>query len=320
MGNGRKSSLLRRLLRGAGVIVLLAGAGAGAVVVWLAERDPLAALPVAAGAASVEEQRVEQVDGRQWRRLVLSDPVVGRISLIVSLPDPLPARRLPIVVLLGGIKMGAESVRYMPAPGMNAIVGYDWPIDRDVPAGALLSGRAFDLYGQVLQVPGQVVASIDWLAAQPWADSERISLLGFSLGALAAPAVQRLAEARGRPIGWTVIAYGGAPLGALLAADPSLIPAPYGPFLGPAIGLVLRPLEPTAHLPHLSGRFLAIGASDEDIIPAAAATRLHGAIPEPKTITVVDGGHIATNRRGILDEAARITNAWLIEQQAINPP
>jgi predicted esterase len=81
-----------------------------------------------------------------------------------------------------------------------------------------------NLYHRVMTIPGQVASALRWLIEQSWADAERHSLLGFSQGALAVPAVQDLAAPDGIRIGWIIIAYGGAPLGALLAANPHLKP------------------------------------------------------------------------------------------------
>jgi dipeptidyl aminopeptidase/acylaminoacyl peptidase len=45
-----------------------------------------------------------------------------------------------------------------------------------------------------LAITAQVNSALSWLIAQPWADRQRISLLGFSLGALAAPAIEDVGE------------------------------------------------------------------------------------------------------------------------------
>ena len=64
-------------------------------------------------------------------------------------------------------------------------------------------------------------------------------------------------------VGWTIIAYGGAPLGALLAADPNMKPAWLGVALAPLVDLVSHSLEPTVHLPRLSGKFLVLEGRDD---------------------------------------------------------
>ena len=80
------------------------------------------------------------------------------------------------------------------------------------------------LYKGVYHAPGQITAAIEWIATQRWAEIERISLLGFSVGAIVAPAVQHLLERRGTiNIGWTVLAYGGADIGKIVNYNPCLL-------------------------------------------------------------------------------------------------
>ncbi|MDB5405185.1 MAG: hypothetical protein JWL84_97, partial [Rhodospirillales bacterium] len=239
------------------------GAGAVAFVSWLGLRDPLAALPRATENPVATGFAAEPRDGRSLQHVVLDAPGVGRIGLAISLPDPLPKRSLPIVVVVGGLATGERNIRQVHGVGDNAIVGYDWPIQTRLLWGWDFIREAPDLYDRALCVPGQIAAALDWLAGQGWADAQRISLLGYSLGALAVPAAQRLAEFRGRVIGWTVLAYGGAPVGALLAANPYLKPRWAAPILSRVADLVFRPVEPGEHLPHLRGRFLLVGGRDD---------------------------------------------------------
>ncbi len=160
------------------------------------------------------------------------------------------------------------------------------------------------------------------LAGQGWADPQRISLLAFSLGALAAPAAQRLAELRGRAIGWTALAYGGSPIGALLAANPYLKPSWAAPILSRIADLVLRPVEPGEHLPHLRGRFLVVGGRDDSFVPEEAARRMRDLAPEPKTIVLLEGGHmgVGADRQALLAEIIAVTTRWLADEKAVNPP
>ena len=179
----------------------------GTTVAWLAWRDPLSALPRAEGPVNAVPGRPQREPGRRLRHYVLRAPDLGHIGLTVSLPDPLPERPLPVLVVRGGAKTGRKNLRQIPATGANVLVGYDWPLPRKLPKGLDLARELPGLYSQVLAVPGQVAAVIGWLAGQPWADGERISLLGFSLGALVAPAAQRVTQSSGHDIGWAVLAY-----------------------------------------------------------------------------------------------------------------
>ena len=170
-------------------------------------------------------------------------------------------------------------------------------------------------------------AGIDWAAVQPWADPDRISLLAFSLGALAAPATQRLAASAGRTIGWTVLAYGGAGLGEMLAGHPRFQPATFGldwakPALARTTDILLRPVEPAMHLPHLKGRFLVIAGETDRFVPETAARRFRDLTPEPKTILRLPGDHmgIGPGQQALLDEIIRASRDWLRREGAIDPP
>ncbi len=288
---------------------------------WLALRDPLAALPRADNSLPAAAGPVERRGGRQLRRHVLQSTSVGAIGLTVSLPDPLPDQPLPVLLVLGGLKGGEKNLRHMPMAGANAFAAYDWPLPRKLPRGGDLLRAAPELYRGLLAAPGQIAASIAWLAAQPWADTRRISLLGFSLGALVVPAAQRVAQADGQIIGWTVMAYGGTDLGKMLAAHPRIALGMASPLAETVAGLLLRPLEPAVHLPELSGQCLLIGGSDDQLIPNASARRMRELTPEPKSIVLLKSQHLGmgAGQEALMEEIVELTARWLIERGAVNP-
>ncbi len=310
---------MRSALKRSALLVL---AALGLAVAWFALRDPYGALPLAGSAPVVVEDRTAPANGRTLRTVTLREPALGEISFVLSLPDPLPERPLPIVVVLGGLGRGAENLSPLPDPGDNVVVGYDWPMPPRLPTGWDLLARAPELYGRVLTVPGQLDAALAWTAQQPWADAERVSLLGFSLGALAAPAIQRVLEDRGQRVGWTVLAYGGAPIGDLLSSHPLVRPGWARPVLGAAAHLLLRPVEPLSHLPHVEGRFLFLSGREDRLIPAPASEAFRTATPQPRTEVFFDGDHVGVgeHQRALLDAIVRASTAWLLEQGAVNPP
>ena len=202
------------------------------------------------------------------------------------------------------------------------IVGYDWPIPVPVPQGRDLVWRAPGLYRQVITIPEQIASAIGWVATQPWADDRHISVLGFSLGALAAPAAENLAERDGHPIGWTILAYGGAPFGELLAANPHMKPEWLRKILAPVIDFLLHPLEPTVNLPQLSSHFLVLEGSDDAIVPAGARSNLRDAVPGSKDVVVFNGNHmgVGADQMQLLGQIIRTSRDWLVENGAVNPP
>jgi len=319
-GSMRRARLLAAALAG----LLLAAGVVG--MLRLRAQDPLAALPRdPAGAVAVVEERRERWQGRTLLHVGLEGPTVGRIRFVVSLPDPIPHERVPVVVVLGGLRGGSRSLReisdVLGDPGPNAIVGFDWPLPQRVPEGLELARRVPELRGQVLSVPGQVDALLSWATRQPWADRGRVSLLGFSLGALVGPAAQRLVEARGGVVAWTVVAYGGAPIGDVIAGHPKVRPAWLRPVLGAAADLLLHPIEPSEHLPHLHGRFLVMGARSDQLIARGAAERMQALAPHPRTVLLVEGDHmgVGPERLKLLAKVIALSRGWLVEQGAIDP-
>jgi surfactin synthase thioesterase subunit len=260
------------------------------------------------------------MEGRKLQHITLKGGRLGDIGIIVSLPEPLPAGKLPILFVLGGLGSGEDNISFIKDAGANVIVGYDWPIPVRFPTGAAFLIQMPELYDRVATIPGQIATAIGWLAGQPWADDNRISLLGFSLGALAAPAAENLAEHDGHPIGWTIIAYGGAPLGALFADNPHMKPAAMRAIVGPLLDVLLRPFEPTANLPQLSGHFLVLEGRDDTLMPEAARNRLREAVPQPKDVIVFNGAHmgVGPGKMELLDEIIRTSRTWLAANGATN--
>ena len=84
----------------------------------------------------------------------------------MSLPDPQPQKRLPLVVILGGLGTGENSLRSVDSAGENAVIGYDWPLPSTIPKGIGAIPELPSLRRSALSVPGQVTAMLHWLATQ----------------------------------------------------------------------------------------------------------------------------------------------------------
>lgn len=316
---------VRRFLAGLGLLLLLFGLAVLGVIVWQNTRDPLAALPVASQPAVEIGRTDSQENGRVVSHVTLEAPPLGSIGFTMSLPEPLPQRRLPVVILLGGLGKGRQHIRHIAQPGPNALIGYDWPVERLPPGGleALVLATPH-LYREIMTAPGEIAALTAWLAQRPWADPERISLLGFSLGAFALPAAQRLVQQQGGRVAASIIAYGGAPIGDVIADHP-ILPKDWPKELIRFVGnLAFRPVDPLIHLPYLEGRFLVLGGKEDALIPAAAASRLQAAVPEPKTVLLFEGEHINMGDRRqaaeLRDRIIAAGEAFLLEHGAVRRP
>jgi hypothetical protein len=312
----RHLSLVRSLIIAAIVVVAAIAGGA----FWLAHRDPIASLPPPEHDPRAERVSVTLREGRKVEHFILHTSELGDIGVAVSLPEPLPRYALPIVLALGGLGTGEENISALPDPGDNALVGYDWPMPVRLNAWTILTGMP-GLYRRVMTIPGQVASALDWLDLQPWADKRSVSLVGFSLGAVAAPAIEDVAQHDGQKIGWTILAYGGDPLGALVVANPDVRPRFLRRLLASLIDIPLSPLEPDRHLPRLSSEFLVLEGLDDSLIPEAARARFRDAVPEPKTVKTFEGDRmgVGPDEPAPLSRIIAAGKAWLIDKGAIAP-
>ena len=311
---------IRNALKITGLLGLL-GFGIVALICGVAQRDPLWLLPAPRHDLSADRKTLEPFEGRRMEHVSLHGGGLGDIGFVVSLPALRSTKKLPVLVVLGGLNKGENNIRYIKYAGNNAIVGYDWPLPVKFPDTKDFPFQAPGLYRHALTVPGQIASMVYWLSKQPWADASRISLLGFSLGALATPAAQALIEHDGQHIGWTIIAYGGAPFGQLFVANPYMKLGWIRAVAPPLIDTLLYPLEPTVHLPRLKGRFLVLEGTDDEFVPEEARRRLREAVPEPKTIITFTGTHIGVGpyHLALLERIIDTSRKWLIENGAVNP-
>jgi dienelactone hydrolase len=313
----------RKLIR---VILGLLGAAliaVGIVVLALVLRDPLRTLPKTDTVQVISESRYIQ-NGRQYRQIQLNGGTVGSISILMSLPHPIPPdERLPVLVVLGGLPTAEENMEHLPELGDNVVITYDWPFPmRTLPENWYQPPVLWNFYNRASTVPGQVAAATEWAVQLPFSDPNRLILSGFSLGALATPATQRILEAQGQPVYTTILAYGGAPIGDLAAHHLGLGQEWLRPAVRSGVNLLIRHLDPVSHLPHLHGHFLFMHARDEDIyVPWAAVQHMQELTPEPKTVVLLDGGHmgVAEHQQELLEQIIQETVQWLGNQRAIRP-
>ncbi len=313
----------RSLLGAVGLCLALAAAVAGWGL-WERARDPLALVRQAPPALSILRARDYAMDGaggrRLYRDLTLAAEGGARFDVTISLPRDGPRQALPVLLIIGGLAAGKDSLRHLPDIGANAAVTYDFPLrPHEVDAG-WWGGRLLAARRAALAMPGQVVALASWLRQRPWDDGRRISLLGYSLGALAVPAVHHMGSRHGVAFGPSVMAFGGAGLEGLVERNLRIRPRWLRPVLAWLAASAGRQVEPAVHLPHLRGEFLIVNAAADRRIPPAAARALAALTPEPKTVVTLPSGHIDPRDPALMNEIVAITRRWLLARGAVNRP
>ena len=142
-------------------------------------KESLHFLPQSKEIVSVTEGQSFFLESRTVQQFAVKDSNLGLINLAVSFPTPLPNRPLPILFILGGLETGLDSVRHVSNVGNNILIGYDWPIQSNLPEGFNLLLKFPRIYKEIYHAPGQITSAIEWIATHRWAEIERISLLGF---------------------------------------------------------------------------------------------------------------------------------------------
>ncbi len=314
--------------------VRILGAGGGALLLtlsllglWVAReyrRDPMPLLdqpttPLVIRTLQESTLLTATGEPRHLLEYELDGAPEGPIRVALSLPMG-PERPLPVVVILGGLDVGRESLRYVETHGPNALVAFAYPR----PTQDLYDGKPLFKLPRIrraaLAVPSQVCALLAWIRVQAWADPQRVSLLGYSFGAMFVPATARVAQVRGIPFRTLVMAYGGADLPGLLAANADLRPAWVRPFASRIVGSVIRPLEPALHLPHLKGETLFLPGLKDDRVPLPFARLMQSLKPGPKTILDLDEGHMDPSRPDLNRKIVAASQAWLVEKGAMDAP
>ena len=290
-------------------------------IIFFLNRNSLDALPRGDGSSLVIEGKRSHLGSRIVQQYTIINSNLGRIELAVSFPNPIPKQPLPVLFILGGVETGFNSVHYVSDIGNNILVGYDWPINPKLPKGINILTEFSSIYSNIYKTPGQIAEAIEWVWREPWTNKEKISLLGFSMGAIASPAVQRIIEDKGiAKIGWTVIAYGGANIGRLLNSNQNIRPNWIKPFIGWIMQILFNPLDPKEHLSYISGKFLLINGKDDEFIPKESSLLIQKLTPSPKTIILLDGRHmgVGEKQKELLSIIIQKTRSWLEQQGAID--
>lgn len=248
--------------------------------------------------------------GQLTEKVVLTSDS-GLSVLLRLIRDEEPVAKRPVLIVLGGHRTGSDAVDLFGDVGERVVVGVDYPYDGPEKVhglGQVLKTIPLARQAMLDTVPA-VSLGLDWLLTQPWADAERIVIVGASLGVPFATT----AAARDDRIRGAMLVHGAADNRLWLEAqlerrvETGLMHYPlsvvlhwlaYGPALntGERIGAIApRPV-------------VIIGARNDERTPAGQAELLFELAGEPRRLRFTDGAHIEPDRSEIIEALLEIAN------------
>ncbi|MBN2365404.1 MAG: hypothetical protein JXL67_04525, partial [Calditrichaeota bacterium] len=64
---------------------------------------------------------------------------------------------------------------------------------------------------------------------------------------------------------------------------------------------------------------LLINGRDDHQIPEESWKKLHRMVPDPKTVKIIQAGHMHPENKELTLELIRMSHEWLLERNAVNP-
>lgn len=239
------------------------------------------------------------------------------IQFMVSFPQIMPEKQYPVLLILGGLEIGRQSLQYIPYHGENILIAYQYPYSPAYWYRHSPVSQVPKIQSAAFSVPDQVTKIGKWVHSQSWAEQRPVNLLGYSFGAMFLPAVYHLAQSDSAIFGPGILAYGGADLYNLFRANLEA-QEPWKSLGAWLLDTAVYPLEPLHHTSYMKGEFLLINGKYDDQIPKICWEQLQEAVPEPKTIMILEAGHMNPKKPELTMEIVKYSQDWLAKNGAIN--
>ena len=247
---------------------------------------------------------------RIYREVILSSASWGKAYFTLSLPIQIPKSGLPCIVIIGGLKTGRESLRFIPDHGCVALVGYEYPKPLRFLRKLKLIWRFFSVRKALFSVPKQILAIVQFLQQETWWNQKPMNLMGYSFGSLFLPVTYVSSQKGSFSLGPGVMAYGGAGIRCLLEAQ---VPGPK--WLKKMVGKIgealFYPIDPLEYAPKMQGKFLLINGKKDTQVPFACARTLQRLIKEPKTIVDLETEHMSPENAELTRKLIDLSRRWL---------
>ncbi len=295
----------------------------GSWVLWERNRDELAAIDFYSGKVELSHDTTynlsfEDLPERTYRHITLTTEYQGNIEAFISEPKVIPEEGLPVVIIMGGLEIDADIFRLIPNPGENIYVIFKYPYTPEYWYEGAPVVEVPIIRKSVLSVPSQALSLHEWVSKQSWTQKEHVTFAGYSFGAMFLPAIYHLAGSRDKVLNPGVIAYAGADISDLLFTNMDKINSPwrsFGAWLGET---AIYSIEPARHLPYMNNEFLLINGTRDHQISTYSWEKLHRMIPQPKTIVILDEGHMHPRKPELTKKLVKISREWLQERGLVN--
>jgi dienelactone hydrolase len=221
----------------------------------------------------------------------------------------------PALLLLGGLRTGRHVLDYVGELQGTILIALDYPYEGnkgDMGVGEFLANLPAMRRAVMNTVPAAMLA-VDYLFSRPDVDTDRITLIGGSVGALFAPAI----AASDERIGAVGLIFGAGDVSSLIAANVDL-PSPLPTLASWIGGTLLSPLEPLKYIDRISPRpLLLLNGTDDPRMPERCSRLLHENAGEPKTIQWIPSGHIHIRDKEFHIKVRKLLEDWLMENRLI---
>ncbi|MFO8024705.1 alpha/beta hydrolase family protein [Thiohalophilus sp.] len=251
----------------------------------------------------VQITRQWQTDESRYKHLTLTSSSELQVEMTVRRPRTDNGER-PLMLLLGGAGTGRQAAELVQDTGdmVVAAISYPYQGPEDL-AGWEVLWHFDEIQRAILDTTPALLLALDYLARQSYVDSERMELVGVSLGAFFAGTAGALEE-RFRRV-WLVQG----------AADPRAVYEyrlrkqitfePARVLVAGILGVLTasEDLKPERWLGKIAPRpVVVISSRGDNAYPPASVVALHGALREPYELEWLAGEHVTPGRPRILKQ------------------
>lgn len=259
--------------------------------------------------ARAEETLLEESAGQSLIEFRLTNDrglrVRGNVRVATDQAGP-----QPVLLILGGLRTGRETLAYLgPSDGV-VLVALDYPYDgkkERLSPWEFLRGLPAMRHAVLNTVPAAMLA-VDYLLGRDDVDPRRIVLVGGSLGALFSPAV-----ADDERVSAVALLFGGADLQTIARANLKA-PVYLDRLAAWILSVLVSPVEPSKYIGRISPRpLLMLSATGDRQIPERCARLLHERAGTSKTVRWIAAGHVHVRDEEFGRLVARELASWLAD-------